>query len=239
MDDGRAFAAMRAQVVGERYGHLSGEALLRPLIEQEFAGTICLVSSFGAEAAVLLHMVAEIDSATPVLFLDTQKHFPETLRYRDALIERLKLSDVLSLTPDAAELARRDPDGTLWGRLPDACCALRKVEPLDAALQPFAAWISGRKRFHGGARAALPAIEVDEARIKVNPLATASAAEIAAEFARRGLPSHPLVAEGYLSIGCSVCTARPIRADDPRSGRWSELEKTECGIHRSLDSSCL
>jgi phosphoadenosine phosphosulfate reductase len=239
MDDGQALAAMRAQAIGERYGHLSGEKLLRPLLEREFAGAICLVSSFGAEAGVLLHMVAEIDRATPVLFLDTQKHFPETLRYRDTLIERLRLSDVRSLTPDSGALAQRDADGTLWGRLPDACCALRKVEPLAEGLQPFAAWISGRKRFHGGARAALPAIEVDEARIKINPLATVSAAEIGIEFARRGLPPHPLVAEGYLSIGCGVCTARPIRADDPRSGRWSELEKTECGIHRSLDSSCL
>jgi phosphoadenosine phosphosulfate reductase len=239
MADGRAFATASVTDLAERYGHLAGEALLRPLIEREFAGRIALVSSFGAEAAVLLHMVATIDRATPVLFLDTQKHFPETLRYRDELVAQLGLADVRSLTPDAEAVARRDPDGTLWQRAPDACCALRKVAPLEPALSPFAAWISGRKRYHGGSRAALPVIEADGARVKINPLAAWSACDIETAFAVRGLPRHPLVAEGFLSIGCLPCTARPIRPDDPRSGRWAELDKTECGIHQSLTSSCL
>ncbi|HXQ53326.1 MAG TPA: phosphoadenylyl-sulfate reductase [Stellaceae bacterium] len=239
MDDGRAFAAMQAQVLAERYGELSGEALLGPLIEREFAGRIALVSSFGAEAALLLHMVATIDAATPVLFLDTQKHFPETLAYRDRLVAQLGLADVRSLTPDAQDVAERDRDGGLWLRSPDACCNLRKVEPLAKALAPFAAWISGRKRFHGGARAALPVIELDGRHIKINPLASWGAAQIKSEFEARGLPHHPMVADGFLSIGCMPCTTRPLRPDDPRSGRWSELEKTECGIHQSLLSSGL
>lgn len=237
--DGPAFATARIDDLAARYGHLAGEALLRPLIEHEFAGGIALVSSFGAEAAVLLHMVAAVDPGTPVLFLDTQKHFGETLRYRDTLVAQLGLTDVRTLTPDPDAVARHDPDGMLWRRAPDACCALRKVVPLKAALRPFAAWISGRKRYHGGERAALPVIEAEGGRVKINPLAPLSACDLEAEFAARGLPRHPLVADGFLSIGCMPCTSRPVRAADPRSGRWAESEKTECGIHQSLNSSCL
>jgi phosphoadenosine phosphosulfate reductase len=237
MDDG--FAAGRVAELTARYGHLSGEALLKPLIEHEFAGSIVVVSSFGAEAAVLLALVAAIDPATPVLFLDTGKHFPETLRYRDRLVSMLALKDVRSLAPDAASLSQRDPDGTLWQSDPDACCHLRKTAPLAAALAPFAAWISGRKRFHGGARAALGPIEAEDRRIKINPLAAWTAADIAAEFKARALLRHPLVADGYLSIGCMPCTAPTADPEAPRSGRWAELAKTECGIHQSLTSSCL
>jgi len=237
--DGVGAVVPGAEEIARRYGHLAGEALLRPLIEHEFAGRIALVSSFGAEAAVLLHMVAEIDRATPVLFLDTQKHFPETLRYRDDLVKRLELRDVRSIKPDAKEIARRDPEGTLWHRAPDACCQLRKVAPLADALAPFAAWISGRKRFHGGERAALPAVEWDGQRVKINPLAPWNAVQIDCEFEARGLPRHPMVADGFLSIGCMPCTARAVRGDDPRSGRWAGLEKTECGIHQSWMSSSL
>jgi phosphoadenosine phosphosulfate reductase len=227
-----------AAALNARYGHLAGEALLRPMID-EFRGRICLVSSFGAEAAVLLHMVAAVDRDTPVLFLDTQKHFPETLAYRDTLVAQLGLTDVRSLTPDAETVAARDPDGTLWSRNPDACCALRKVVPLNRALAGFSAWISGRKRFHGGERRALPVIEPDGPRIKLNPLASWGAAEIACEFATRGLPPHPLVAEGYRSIGCAPCTKPGASAADPRAGRWAGLDKTECGIHESWLSSGL
>jgi len=227
-----------AASLSARYGHLAGEALLRPLID-EFQGRICLVSSFGAEAAVLLHMVAQVDKATPVLFLDTQKHFLETLAYRDRLVAQLGLSDVRSLAPDPATVAARDPDGTLWQRNPDACCALRKVVPLNRALIGFSAWISGRKRFHGGTRGALPVIEPDGPRVKLNPLAPWSAEQIACEFETRGLPAHPLVEEGYRSIGCMPCTKPANSADDPRSGRWAGLDKTECGIHESWMSSSL
>lgn len=239
MDDGRALTTPRLEDLVSRYGHLAGEALLRPLIEREFRGRIALVSSFGAEAALLLHMVAKIDPGLPILFLETGKHFAETLSYRDALVARLGLSDVRNLAPDPAALAARDPDGTLWQRAPDACCALRKVEPLAASLAPFGAWISGRKRFHGGTRADLPVLEAEGNRIKANPLAPWSAADIEAEFNARGLPRHPLMEKGYLSIGCAPCTALPVRADDRRSGRWAELAKSECGIHESLNSSSL
>jgi phosphoadenosine phosphosulfate reductase len=220
--------------VVERYGGLAGDPLLRALIETALRGRIALVSSFGADAAVLLHMVASIDRATPVIFLDTGKHFGETRRYRDTLVAALGLSDVRSVAPDADALARNDPSGTLWHRDPARCCAVRKVAPLARALEPFAAWITGRKRFQGGERGALPTLEIAEGRIKVNPLARWTAADITAEFAKRGLPPHPLVADGFLSIGCMPCTARAAAAADPRSGRWLGLDKSECGIHHDF-----
>jgi phosphoadenosine phosphosulfate reductase len=228
-----------AAALAARYGHLAGEALIRPMIEREFHGRICLVSSFGAEAAVLLHMVSAIDKATPVLFLDTEKHFPETLAYRDALVARLELSDVRTLRPDADAIAARDPDGTLWSRNPDACCALRKVVPLNRALSGFDAWISGRKRYHGAERSDLAAIESDGPRVKLNPLALWGAGQLQCEFETRGLPPHPLAAQGYRSIGCAPCTEKPLSPDDPRSGRWAGTDKTECGIHQSWLSSGL
>ncbi len=209
-------------------------ALLRSLIHTRFAGRIALVSSFGAESAVLLHMVAGIEPALPVIFLDTGKLFPETLAYRDALVARLGLDDVRAARPDGAALAAADPTGRLWRSDPDHCCALRKVAPLARALAPFDAWISGRKRFQGGSRDGLAAVEFGtDWRIKINPLADWSATDVAAYLARHELPLHPLVASGYRSIGCAPCT-RPVRADEaPRAGRWDGLDKTECGIHRT------
>lgn len=218
-------------LVIRRYGELSGAALLAPLIEQVFPGRIALVSSFGAESAVLLHMVSEIDPATPVVFLDTGKLFPETLIYRDRLVSRLGLTDVRSVGPDDAEARDFDPDGDLWLSNADACCHIRKVAPLERALRGFTAWITGRKRVHGGERAALPLLETADWRLKANPLAGWSGDDIAAYMERHGLPRHPLTAIGYRSIGCIPCT-RPVGDDeDARAGRWAGLDKTECGIH--------
>ena len=224
----------QAAVLDGRYGELEGEALLRPLIERELKGRIALLSSFGAEAALLLHMVAEIDAATPVIFLDTGKLFGETLAYRDALVARLGLRDLRIVAPDPRELARRDPQGTLWHSDADACCRLRKVEPLERALAGFAAAISGRKRYQGGARGAVRPIEAVGRRIQVNPLAAYSRARIEREFARRGLPAHPLEADGFLSIGCMPCTDRVGPGEDRRAGRWRGQDKHECGIHLAL-----
>ncbi|HYD98650.1 MAG TPA: phosphoadenylyl-sulfate reductase [Alphaproteobacteria bacterium] len=213
-----------------RFGGLDGADLLRPLLTEVFPGRIALVSSFGAEAAVLLALVAEIEPATPVVFLDTGKLFPETLEYRDALAAKLGLTDIRSIAPDPADLAQ-DPEGRLWRADPNRCCYLRKVKPLERALSGFDAWITGRKRFQGGARAALPAVEHDGRHFKVNPLAPWSEERIQAEFESRGLPVHPLVPYGFLSIGCMPCT-RPVEpGQSARSGRWAGLAKTECGIH--------
>jgi len=225
-DGVRRFAAL-----SERYGKLDGEALLRPFVEREFPGRIAIVSSFGAEAAVLLQIAASIDRHLPVIFLDTGKLFGETLRYRDRLIERLGLTDVRVIRPDARELAAGDADGVLWHDDPDACCALRKVVPLRQALAGFDAWVSGRKRIHGALRAFLPVIELSGSKIKLNPLARWSKLRLEEEFARHDLPRHPLEADGFLSIGCLPCTDRVAPGGGVRDGRWAGREKTECGIH--------
>ena len=215
----------------ERYVGLDGAALLRPMIEREFPGAIALVSSFGAESAVLLALVAEIDPTVPVLFLDTGKLFGETLRYRDELSCRLGLSDVRVLRPDPVDLRAADADGMLWSRAPDDCCTIRKVLPLELGLAGFRVWVTGRKRFQGGQRQALQTIEAARGRIKLNPLATWTQAQVEHEFKARDLPRHPLSLEGYASIGCLPCTARTGQGENPRACRWPGLGKTECGIH--------
>ncbi len=229
--DADADLAVFADALCERYAQASASDLLAAMIADEFAGEIALVSSFGAEAAVLLHMVAATDPATPVIFLNTGKLFGETLRYRDGLVARLGLLDVRSVAPDPERLARIDPEDVLWYGNPDMCCYVRKVEPLHRALEPFAASISGRKRFHGDGRAELPLVEAIDGKIRINPLATWGKAEIDAYFAAHDLPRHPLEADGFLSIGCMPCTDRVAPDEDVRAGRWRGQGKTECGIH--------
>jgi phosphoadenosine phosphosulfate reductase len=202
------------------------------MILDRFPGKIALVSSFGTESAILLHMISEIDKATPVIFLDTGKLFPETLAYRDALIAKLGLTGVRNIRPSGAQLAAWDPDGKLWRKDVDLCCAIRKTNPLDEALGGFEAWITGRKRSQGGSRTEMNLVEAGpDGRVTVNPLAFWDDAKIDAYFARHDLPRHPLQAQGYTSIGCATCTARPGPGEDKRAGRWAGLDKTECGIH--------
>jgi phosphoadenylyl-sulfate reductase (thioredoxin) len=229
----RFAVARRAGELGTRYGDLAGTELLRPMIEKEFPGKIAVVSSFGAEAAVLLGMVASIDPTTPVVFLETGKHFPETLAHRDALIERFGLTDVRSIAPEPVDLGKEDVDGELWRMNPDRCCHLRKVLPLQRALGGFDAWITGRKRYQTAGREELPVIETDGARIKINPLTDWSYGDSMDWMEANNLPVHPLVEFGFLSIGCAPCTEKALDGDDIRSGRWTGQEKTECGIHRA------
>jgi phosphoadenosine phosphosulfate reductase len=212
--------------------HSGGTALLRQASAM-LSGRLAVVSSFGAESAVLLALVAELDPALPVIFLETGMHFAETLDYRQHLTETLGLSQVYDVTPRQADLAAADPAGALWQFDPDACCALRKVTPLERALAPYAGWVNGRKRYQAATRHALSYVERDGARVKINPLADWDAGRIEAEMIRRRLPRHPLAAEGYPSIGCGPCTRRATPGADPRSGRWSGMAKTECGIHQS------
>ncbi len=214
-------------------GGADGCHILRVAMRTAMPGRIATVSSFGNESAVLLSVVAAIDPSVPVVFLDTAKHFPETLAYRDELARRLGLCDVRDVVPAASAVADRDPSGALWQFDPDACCALRKVEPLEQALHGYDGWISGRKRHQAATRAAMPFVEFDGTRIKLNPLADWSADRIRDEMARRRLPRHPLADRGFRSVGCSVCT-RAVGAQEPdRSGRWAGLAKVECGIHRA------
>ena len=221
----------RARDLEMRYRHLPAHKLVEEAVERLFPGRIAVVSSFGAESAVILDLVAGVDPHVPVIFLETGKHFPETLAYRDRLVARLGLRDVRSVRPAPGELAEEDRDGGLWQRDPDACCALRKVRPLERALAGFEAWITGRKRFHGFEREALPLFEIGGGRIKFNPLAHRSPEDIETAFAARALPEHPLVADGYLSVGCAPCTGRALCPGAPRAGRWAGSAKTECGIH--------
>lgn len=192
---------------------------------------LALVSSFGTESATLLKVMADVDRAIPVVFLDTGWLFEETLAYRDTLIATLSLKDVRSVKPAEEALSREDPDRDLWFSDPDACCRIRKVEPLARALKPFSAWINGRKRFQGNARADIPVVEEDGARLKFNPLANVSREELEAIFVRAKLPRHPLVASGFRSVGCMPCTSRTAEDEDERAGRWRGRAKTECGIH--------
>lgn len=228
------------------YGELDAPLLLRAMIRDEFPGQIALISSFGADAALLLSMVSEIESSTPVLFLETQKHFPETLDYARDLTKKLGLTKVHWLTPDPELLKRTDPKGDLWNVQPNRCCWLRKVEPLNRAVETLGikALITGRKRYQTPERAEMETIELDEHGIfRVNPLALWDKERQKRETESRALPEHPLIAKGYLSIGCAPCTA-PVKAgQDERAGRWAHTigiedeRKTECGIHLPADET--
>jgi phosphoadenosine phosphosulfate reductase len=196
-------------------------------------GPVAMVSSFGADSAVLLHILARIDRAIPVLFIDTLALFPETLAYQHALAQHLGLCNVQIITPERTELFKRDPEALLHRADPESCCQLRKAEPLARALQGYAGWITGRKRHQAATRALLERAEwePETGRIRLNPLADWAAAEIDAYLGRHDLPRHPLVARGYPSIGCQPCTSRVVSGEDTRAGRWRGTEKTECGIH--------
>jgi phosphoadenosine phosphosulfate reductase len=210
----------------------TAQSVLAAMIQDRFAGKVALVSSFGTESAILLHMIAEIDKATPVIFLDTGKLFAETLAYRDELVAKLGLTDVRSVRPSGAQLAAYDPEGKLWQRDPDLCCSIRKTNPLDEALEGFEAWITGRKRSQGGSRAEMEMVDTGpDGRITINPLAFWDETQIEDYFTRHDLPRHPLQAQGYASIGCATCTQRVQAGEDKRAGRWAGLDKTECGIH--------
>jgi phosphoadenosine phosphosulfate reductase len=219
-----------------RLGFASPRQVLSAASKEIFPGRIAVVSSFGAESAVLLHMVAGIDPATPVLFVDTGQHFNETLEYRDRLIDHLGLKDVRSVGPSADEMARLDADlsRAVWD--PDGCCAFRKIAPLERALAGFDAWVTGRKRFQAATRLDLPAFEHDGSHVKVNPLASWTLMDVADYVAIHQLPAHPLVSQGYTSIGCAPCTSIVGAGESQRAGRWRGIAKTECGIHRSRPS---
>jgi phosphoadenosine phosphosulfate reductase len=197
---------------------------------------LAVVSSFGIESAALLKVMADVDPAIPVVFLDTGWLFEETLAYRDTLIATLGLREVRSIKPLEETLSREDGNRELWFTDPDACCRIRKVEPLARALAPFSAWINGRKRFQGGLRSDIPVVEDDGVRLKFNPFANISREAIEAIYTRAKLPPHPLAASGYLSVGCMPCTSRTSPDEDARAGRWRGRAKTECGIHTAKTS---
>ena len=228
---GDAEVAARLAALQEKAKGRDAHGILELALREEFAGKTAVVSSFGAESAVLLKLVADIDPNTPILFLNTGKLFGETLRYRDRLQDTLGLGDVRSLSPSLEERQNKDPEGTLWSRDTDACCDFRKTVPLARALEPFQAQITGRKRFQTRERADMLPVEYFEGRYRFNPLWQWDLQQLEAFIERNNLPQHPLVEDGYPSIGCMPCTRRVQAGEDYRAGRWSGLDKDECGIH--------
>lgn len=214
-----------------------GFAVLEASVQTPQTGRTALVSSFGAESVVLLHMLAQVDKGVPVLFIDTQMLFYETLKYQADLTEALGLWNVRIIRPDEHEIAARDPQGKLHQTDANACCALRKARPLFNALEGFDSWVTGRKRFQAGSRKQLEYFEAETGtgRIKINPLAHWAPSDIRDYMHSHDLPKHPMVARGYPSIGCAPCTSTVRDGDDPRAGRWQGQEKTECGIHFAND----
>ncbi|WP_299504218.1 phosphoadenylyl-sulfate reductase [Cypionkella sp.] len=224
--------AQRVAVLNARYKHHAATSVLEHALKDDDLGRVALVSSFGAESVVLLHLVSVIAPETPVLFVDTRMLFQETLDYQRELAEKLNLCDVRTIRAALPRLQFEDPDNTLHQFNTDACCAVRKVEPLERALTPFDGWITGRKRFQGSTRQAVEFFEAEgDTRIKVNPLAHWGRDDLEEYIVNNRLPRHPLVAQGYPSIGCTPCTSKVAPGEDPRSGRWRGQEKTECGIH--------
>ena len=221
--------------LNQRYEAMATTDVIAEVSHTLFKDRIAVVSSFGAESAVLLHLVATANPAIPVIFLDTHKLFAETLRYRTRLQHHFGLEDVRVIGPRKAEIAQDDPQGTLSMSNPDACCDLRKTRPLDRALRNFSCWINGRKRHQTVMRDTIEILEADGDRFKLNPLAAWTRSQISDYVSEHRLPEHPLTKENYLSIGCMPCTSRTTNPDDSRSGRWAGQQKTECGIHFNRD----
>ncbi len=229
---GHAALFNKANALNAALRHHSASDVIRAAVAA--VPRLALVSSFGAESVALLHLASMVTRDLPVLFIDTEMLFAETLVYQQELGERLGLRNLQIIS--AADIAAQDPNGTLHQQDPDACCALRKTRPLQAALAEYGGWITGRKRFQSGSRANLPFFEVETPqgtapRLKINPLAHWQAGDVAEYIAENRLPRHPLVAKGFPSIGCAPCTSAVKPGEDPRAGRWRDLKKEECGIH--------
>ncbi len=217
--------------MNERYAAAPAEDIIDHAARELFPQRFAIVSSFGAESAVLLHLAASVDPSLPVLFLDTLKLFGETLRYRSRLQHFLGLEDVRVIGPRKSDLLTQDPDGTLSMRDPDLCCDIRKTQPLSRALKGFDCWATGRKRHQTSFRKTMSILEHDGDAYKLNPLATWTSTDVWEYFEQHNLPAHPLIKDGFHSIGCMPCTSKVIDEGDARSGRWTGQAKTECGIH--------
>ena len=217
--------------LNQRLADKSAEYLLRFVTNESNFGRTAVVSSFGAESAILLHLIAQIDPSIPVIFIDTGKHFRETIEYKDTLTEYLGLTNVITIAPREKDLRHHDNNGLLHMTDTTACCYLRKVLPLEQALEQFDTWISGRKFYQTESRKHLPLFEQTGHHVKVNPLIHWGHSAMEKYMLEHNLPKHPLVREGYTSIGCSHCTTPTVKGEDSRAGRWRREDKTECGIH--------
>lgn len=227
----------RGVVLSRKFSHDEPIDILDHMIHHEFKNEIALVSSFGTESAVLLDLLAQVNKDTPVIFLNTGKHFAQTLTYRRKLVAELGLTNVTDIKPKAQEIGQQDPKSDLWKTNTDACCDLRKVRPMDHATKQYEALITGRKQYHGGDREGLPVVEFTDPHFKVNPIVRWDNTTVQAQFDERGLLKHPLLDQGYASVGCWPCTQPTAAGEDVRAGRWRGQDKTECGIHlgRTVD----
>ncbi|MGI9388934.1 MAG: phosphoadenylyl-sulfate reductase [Boseongicola sp.] len=222
----------RVADLNRQYRHRPAVAVLDHALTDPQIGPTALVSSFGAESVALLHMVSVIDRTTPILFLDTEMLFPETLNYQLEVAEKLRLTDIRVIRPNRDLTFLNDPNNRMHATNPDACCTIRKTEPLRRALEPFDAWITGRKRYQGGKRTRIEFFEnEDDRRIKINPLAFWAPEDVTDYIQNNRLPRHPLVSRGYPSLGCEPCTTRTAPGEEQRAGRWRGHDKSECGIH--------
>jgi len=221
--------------LAERYIDTSYNLDLAGLLSDQILGRTALVSSFGAESAVMLHLVLNAAPDIDVVFLDTKKHFEHTYRYVETLRHELDIRNLIMLEPSGRLISEHDPKGTLWSTSPDTCCTLRKTFPLQDRLVEYDSWLTGRKRSHGGSRAALPYIERDGKHVKINPLILWTEDDIAAYMSEHRLPHHPLRNKGYRSIGCHPCTQPVTGESNARAGRWANTDKVECGIHLGPD----
>ena len=233
IDVAPAYSQADADALNARFEGVDAPSMLRALFDEDLLGNTAVVSSFGTESAVLLHLVATADASVPVIFVDTLKMFPETLAYRDTLIEALGIENSRTVEPDPAAIAAQDEKGLRWSYDPDGCCEIRKVEPLARAKYGLDSWISGRKAFQSQTRQNIARFEVEDGRLKINPLGDWVKSDLDAYFAEHDLPRHPLEAEGFPSIGCLPCTSKVLPGEDPRAGRWRGWDKVECGIHVS------
>ncbi|MET0239787.1 MAG: phosphoadenylyl-sulfate reductase [Sphingobium sp.] len=225
------FTQADADALNARFEGVNTAVMLKTVFAEKLLGKVAVVSSFGTESAVLLHLVATADPTVPVIFVDTLKMFPETLEYRDTLVAQLGILDSRTVTPDAAVLAKKDENGLRWSFDPDGCCEIRKVEPLARAKDGLDSWISGRKAFQSQTRKNLPRFEIEDGRLKLNPLGDWDKAALDEYFIAHDLPRHALESQGYLSVGCEPCTSKVLPGEDPRAGRWRGWDKVECGIH--------
>lgn len=229
-----AFTKADADALNARFEGISAAEMLKTLFREDSLGEVAVVSSFGTESAVLLHLVAEADPSIPVTFVDTLRMFPETLAYRETLVGLLGFKNTRVVQPNADVLAEKDANELRWSYDPDGCCEIRKVEPLSRAKKGLNSWISGRKAFQSSTRQNLPRFEVEDGRLKINPLGDWVKDDLEAYFEEHDLPRHPLEEQGYLSVGCAPCTSKVLPGEDPRAGRWRGWDKTECGIHEDV-----
>ena len=223
------FNSLNFQNFYKTHSDLDSRKLLRIMIKDIFYKKIAVTSSFGAESPVILHLVSKIDKSVPVIFLNTGKLFPKTLEYLKIIRKKLNLTNIKIFKPDQDFLKKYDPNGNLHKTNPNLCCHIRKTLPLKKSMINYDAWINGRKRFHGFERSKLKKIEMVNGLIKINPLADWSFNQIKNYMLNNNLPEHPLITEGYKSIGCQPCTSKS--KDSIRDGRWADSLKSECGIH--------